>query len=166
MTKLRHAIKIAASRDAVYHAFTDIAGLAGWQLGSVQGMQIAIAREREMLMRQRVADLAKANEALRSCLDALASVPELDAFLGQVVAAITRQLGAVSSNLRVPNAYQKGMRIELLFQDGSVMSSDDAGYPERFQSVSLEELSSASLVEPYTVLYSAGPFRSAGAGDA
>ncbi|MGA7127839.1 MAG: response regulator, partial [Chthoniobacterales bacterium] len=32
--------------------------------------------------------LAKANEVLRSCLDRLASVPELDEFLGQVMAAM------------------------------------------------------------------------------
>ncbi|HZC36767.1 MAG TPA: ATP-binding protein, partial [Chthoniobacterales bacterium] len=126
-------------------------------LKQAEEMQIAIAREREMLMRQRAADLAKANEALRSCLDALASVPELDAFIGQVMAAITRQLGAVSSNLRVLNADQKRMRIELLFQDGSVISPDDASYPERFQSVSLEELGFASLVEPYTVLNLSDP---------
>ena len=37
MTTLRHAIRVGASRDAAYHAFTDIAGLAGWQLGRVQG---------------------------------------------------------------------------------------------------------------------------------
>jgi PAS domain S-box-containing protein len=121
-------------------------------LKRAEEMQIAIAREREMLMRQRAADLAKANEALRSCLDALASVPELDAFIGQVMGAITRQLGAISSNLRVLSADQKGMRMELLFQDDSVMSPEEAGYPERFQSVSLEELGFASLVEPYTVL--------------
>jgi hypothetical protein len=35
------------------------------------------------------AELAKANEALRGCLDALASVPALDEFLGQVMAGIT-----------------------------------------------------------------------------
>jgi signal transduction histidine kinase/PAS domain-containing protein len=126
-------------------------------LKRAEEMQIAIAREREMLMRQRAADLAKANEALRSCLDALASVPELDAFIGQVMGAINRQLGAVSSNLRVLNADQKGMRIELLFQDGSVISPDDASYPERFQSVSLEELGFASLTEPYTVLNLSDP---------
>jgi Response regulator len=40
--------------------------------------------------------LARANEALRGCLDMLASVPELDGFLGQVMMAITRQLGAAS----------------------------------------------------------------------
>jgi hypothetical protein len=37
MTTLRHAIKVAASRDAAYRAFSNITGLAGWHLGSVQG---------------------------------------------------------------------------------------------------------------------------------
>jgi PAS domain S-box-containing protein len=121
-------------------------------LKRAEQMQIAMAREREILMRQRATDLAKANEALRSCLDALASVPRLDEFVGQVMAVITRRLGAVSSNLRVLNAEQKGMRIEVLFQDGSVISPADAGYPECFQSLSLEELAFASLEEPVTVL--------------
>jgi len=126
-------------------------------LKRAEEMQIAVAREREMLMRQRAADLAKANEALRCHLDALASVPELDAFIGQVMVAITRQLGAASSNLRVLSVDQKGMRIELLFQDGSVILPADAGYPERFQSLSVDELGFASLQEPYTVLNLAGP---------
>src|SRR6201997_1588452 len=49
-----------------------------------QEMQAALARERETFALQRAAELGRANEALRGCLDALASVPELDAFLGQV----------------------------------------------------------------------------------
>jgi len=65
-----------------------------------------MARERELFAQQRVTELAKANEALRGCLDALTSVPELDDFLGQVMTAITRQLGAVASTLRVPNFEQ------------------------------------------------------------
>jgi PAS domain S-box-containing protein len=130
-------------------------------LKRAEEMKIAIAREREMLMRQRAADLAKANEALRSCLDALASVLELDAFIGQVMGTITRQLGAISSNLRVISADQKGMRMDLLFENGSVMSPEEAGYPERFHSVSLEELGFASLVEPYTILNLSNP-RAAG----
>src|SRR5271165_6775231 len=60
-------------------------------------MQADLAREREVFAKQRATELAKANEALRGCLDALASVPELDDFLGQIMAAITRQLDAVSS---------------------------------------------------------------------
>src|ERR1700704_5785568 len=82
--------------------------------------------------------LAKANEALRGCLDALASVPELDDFLGQVMAAITRQLGAVSSTLRVRNFEQNTLPLEFVFQDGRVMTPDEAKYPEHWQSVSLE----------------------------
>jgi PAS domain S-box-containing protein len=126
-------------------------------LKRAEEMRIAIARERETLMRQRAADLAKANEALRSCLDALASVPELDAFIGQVMAAINRHLGAVSSNLRLLTPDQKGMRMELLFQDGSVISAADAGYPEGLQSLSLEEIGFSSLEAPYTVLKLSDP---------
>lgn len=34
---LRHAIKISAPRDRVFHALTDIAQMAAWQVGSVDG---------------------------------------------------------------------------------------------------------------------------------
>jgi signal transduction histidine kinase len=102
-------------------------------------MRAAMARERERFAQQRAAELAKANEALRGCLDALASVPELDDFLGQVMAAITRQLGAVSSTLRVRNFEQNTMPLELVFQDGRAMTADEAKYPERWHSVSLEQ---------------------------
>ena len=108
-------------------------------------MQAAIAREGEKFAQQRASQLAKANEALRGSLDALASVPELDEFIGQVMAAITRQLGAVSSMLRVLDAEQKSMRLELLFQDGQVMSPEQAKYPELLRSLSLDEMGFASL---------------------
>jgi signal transduction histidine kinase len=49
------------------------------------------------------------------------------------------------------------MQIELLFQDGSVMSPADAGYPERFQSLSLEGIGFSFLGAPYTVLNLSGP---------
>jgi signal transduction histidine kinase/CheY-like chemotaxis protein len=99
----------------------------------------AMARERELFAQQRATELAKANEALRGCLDALASVPELDDFLGQVMAAITRQLGAVASTLRVRNFEQNTLPLELVFQSGRVMTPDEAKYPECWQSVSLEQ---------------------------
>ena len=102
-------------------------------------MRAAMAHERELFAQQRATELAKANEALRGCLDALASVPELDDFLGQVMAAITRQLGAVSSTLRVRNFEQNTLPLELVFQDGRVMTPDEAKYPECWQSVSLEQ---------------------------
>jgi GAF domain-containing protein len=120
-------------------------------------LQIAVAREREMLVHQRAVNLAKANEALRTCLDALATVPELDEFIGQVMAAITRQLGAVSSNLRVLDAEQDRLQLELMFQDGRVMSPAEGGYPESFRSNRREELGFASFDKPVTVLHLAQP---------
>jgi PAS domain S-box-containing protein len=102
-------------------------------------MQAAIAREREMFAQQRAIQLGRANEALRGCLDALASVRELDDFLGQVMATMTRQLGAVSSTLRVRNFEQNTLPLELVFQDGRVMSPDEAKYPEKWRNVSLVE---------------------------
>jgi PAS domain S-box-containing protein len=104
-----------------------------------QEMQAALARERETFALQRAAELGRANEALRGCLDALASVPELDAFLGQVMAAITRQLGAVSSTLRVRDFEQNTLPLEFVFQSGRVMTPSEAKYPEHWQSVSLEQ---------------------------
>jgi predicted ATPase/signal transduction histidine kinase/CheY-like chemotaxis protein/HPt (histidine-containing phosphotransfer) domain-containing protein len=83
--------------------------------------------------------LAKANEALRGCLATLASAPELDDFLGQVMAVITKHLGAVASTLRVLNLEQNTLTLELLFQDGRVMSADEAQFPEALRVVSLDE---------------------------
>src|SRR6201982_872983 len=86
------------------------------------------------------ARLAKANEALRGCLNMLATVPELDKFLGQVMMAITRQLGAVSCMLEVFGTGQKRPLIDLLFQNGRVMSPADASYPEAYRLLAVEEL--------------------------
>jgi PAS domain S-box-containing protein len=108
-------------------------------LKRAEEMRATIARERELFAQQRATELARANEALRGCLDALASVPELDDFLGQVMAAITGQLGAISSTLRVRNFDQNTLPLELVFQDGRVMTPDEVKYPERWQSVSLQE---------------------------
>jgi len=76
---------------------------------------------------------------MRKCLDGLTSVAELDDFLGQMMAAMTRQLGAVSSTLRMRNFEQNTLPLELVFQDGRVMTPGEAKYPERWQSVSLEQ---------------------------
>ena len=108
-------------------------------LKRAEEMRAAMARERELFAQQRATELARANEALRGCLDALASVPELDDFLGQVMVAITRQLGAVACTLRVRNFKRNTLPLELVFQSGRVMTPDEAKYPECWQSVSLEQ---------------------------
>jgi GAF domain-containing protein len=102
-------------------------------------MRAAMARERELFAQQRATQFARANEALRECLDTLASVPELDEFLGQVTAAITGQLGAVSSTLRLCNVEKNILSLEFVFQDGRVMSPAEARYPEAWHSWPLDD---------------------------
>jgi PAS domain S-box-containing protein len=121
-------------------------------------MQAAIIREREMLAQQRATQLAKANEALRECLDALAAVPELDEFLGQVMAAITRQLGAASSVLRLCNFEKNVLTLDLVFQDGRVMAPAEAKYPESLQTLPLDERQLSMLNKPATVMHLLGNF--------
>src|SRR5580692_11511921 len=101
-------------------------------------IRIAIGREREMLV-QRAFNPARANEALRSCLDALASVTELDQFVGQVMAVITGKLGAASGGLVLFDDEKKSLQVELLFQDGRVMSPAEGDYPAPLRSVPLEK---------------------------
>jgi GAF domain-containing protein len=86
-----------------------------------------------------VVELAKANEGRREFLDGLASVPELDGFLGQVIAAMTRQLGAISSTLRVRNFEQDTLPLKFVFQDGRVIAPKEAKYAQDWRTVSLDE---------------------------
>jgi signal transduction histidine kinase len=120
-------------------------------------MQAALARERELFAQQRATEMTKANEALRSGLDTLASVPELDEFLGQVTAVITNQLGAVSSTLRLCNVEKNIVSLEFVFQDGRVMSPAEAGYPEVFQSWPLDDRRFSCFDQPVTVQHVVGP---------
>jgi PAS domain S-box-containing protein len=122
-------------------------------LKRAEEMRAAMARERELFAQQRATELAKANEALRGCLDALASVPELDDYLGQVMATITRQLGAVSSLLRVRNFEQNTLPVELVYQNGRVMTPDEAKFPETWRSLSLVKQRAATFLDqPTTVV--------------
>jgi signal transduction histidine kinase len=138
-------------------------GFIGTRMGltdlkRAEAMQFAVARERKLARRWCATDLAKANEVLRSCIDALASVPELDQFVGQVMAVITGQLGAASSALAAFNCEQKTMQLELLFQNGRVISPVKADYPERFRLVRLndEQLRVISN-EPFALIHLTDP---------
>lgn len=59
-----------------------------------EAKQAAIAREQEKAAQVRAAELAKANEVLKRSLDALASDPELNCFLGHVLKVIAQELDA------------------------------------------------------------------------
>jgi signal transduction histidine kinase len=71
-----------------------------------------LAREGKIFVEQPTAELAKANEALRGSLNALAAVPDLEEFLGQMMAAITRQLSAASSVLQLRNFETNCLTVE------------------------------------------------------
>ena len=65
--------------------------------------------------------------------------PGLDHFLGQAMAALTRQLDAVSSSLRILNLEQNTLTLEFVFQGGRVLSPAEASYPESSRSFSPDE---------------------------
>ena len=111
-----------------------------------------MARERETFAQQRVAQLAKANAALRGLSDELASVPQLDEFIGQVMAAITGQLGATSSVLALVKPDDQTMVPELLYQDGRVERPDKLGFPKDLRAMMLDGMAPARLEEPIIVL--------------
>jgi signal transduction histidine kinase len=116
-----------------------------------------MAHETEIFTQQQATELAKANEALHGCLDALAAVPKFDEFLGQVMAAITGQLGAVSSTLRLRSFKNDSLNLELVFQDGQVMSPAKAAYPEGSQSIPLAAGQFSSAEQPVIVQRVADP---------
>ncbi len=107
---------------------------------------------------QQLAQLARANEALRGCLDTLAQVPELDNFLGQVMAAIARQLGTVFSTLRMLDLEQNRVTLELVFREDQVLSPEEAEFPESWRSRSPDEQNFAAfLTQPTTVTHLLDP---------
>jgi signal transduction histidine kinase len=115
----------------------DIAGPArGLQTDRMLGLSRHVL---EMPQKGSTTEVTRANEAMRKCLDGLTSVAELDDFLGQMMAAVTRQLGAFSSTLRIRNFEQNSLPLEFVFQEGRVMAPGEAKYPECWQSVSLEQ---------------------------
>jgi signal transduction histidine kinase len=116
-------------------------------------MHAALARQREMFTKQRTHEMAKANEALRGCLDALAAVPNLDEFLGQVMTVITRELRGTSSTLRLRNFETNCLTMDLVFQNGRVMSPAQAKYPEWFQSIPLDQRQLGLLKRPAVVMH-------------
>jgi signal transduction histidine kinase len=74
------------------------------------------------------------------------------------MAAITRQLDAVSSSLGMLNHEQNTLTLELIFQGGRVMSPAEASYPESSLSLSLDEQVGATFLDqPTTVIHLLDP---------
>jgi signal transduction histidine kinase len=74
------------------------------------------------------------------------------------MAAITRQLDAVSSSLRMVNLEQNTLTLELVFRDGRVMSPAEANYRESSLSLSRDEQVVATFLDqPTTVIHLPDP---------
>ena len=101
---------------------------------------------------RRVAQLTKANAALRSLLDELAAVPQLDEFIGEVMAAITGQLGAASSVLALLKPDDETMAPELMYQDGLVRRPGEPGFSKHLRALKLDQMAAGGLDQPISVL--------------
>ena len=95
--------------------------------------------QRDTFAQHGATQLARANDALRGCLNTLASVPGVDDLLGQVLAATTRQLSASSSTLFLRNDDPDSLTLDLVIQDRRVLTADEANYPEKWRSVRLDK---------------------------
>ena len=136
-TALKARRDSAAGRSPQNRFTRDMAGAAP---GIQTHRMLGIARRLpETPQAGSIRKLTRANEAMRRCLDGLNSVPELDDFLGQVMALMIQQLGAVASTLRLRNFERNTLTLELVFQEGRAMSPGEVRYPDCWRSVSLEQ---------------------------
>jgi signal transduction histidine kinase len=80
----------------------------------------AVRRERERAAEERVAELAKANAAIRANLERLANEPDLHSFLGHVLREATRQLDAAAGFVVVLDDARKEWRLTASVKDGEI----------------------------------------------
>ena len=161
---LATAIVITGLLSRVQRSVDDLRGSEARLRKSNEDLRLEISERKQaqealrISEQRRLAQLARANEALRGSIDTLAQVPELDDFLGQVMAAITRQLGAVFSTLRMLDPEQNRLMLELVFRDNRVLSPDEAEFPENWRSRSRDEQNYAVyLTQPTTVTHLLDP---------
>lgn len=80
--------------------------------------------ERARTAEERVAELSKANTALKNSLDRLAADSELDTFLGHVILEIKHQLGAQRSHLFLYDPNSHTLRLHLGSEIDEVLPKD------------------------------------------
>ncbi|MBD3885007.1 GAF domain-containing protein [Phormidium tenue FACHB-886] len=101
-----------------------------------EAKQVAIAREQERTALEQVAELAKANKALRESINALTAQPSAEAFLGI-------SLRSIATVLKVPSAclwrYQGEWKyLQWVYQDGEVVPAGQTNHPNATQPTYLD----------------------------
>lgn len=94
--------------------------------------QAAISQEQEKAAQERVAELAKANEAISKSLTTLAASPELDQFLGTIIEEMARQVGACKVHLFLYDEPTHTLTQRVAVQDGQIYLGVGPNDPEMF----------------------------------
>lgn len=107
--------------SAELSALETAAGVIGAALHREKLLE-AVRRERERAAEERVAELAKANAAIRGNLERLANEPDLDSFLGHVLLEATRQLDAASGTVIVLGDTPEDWKLIAHVRDEQILS--------------------------------------------
>lgn len=113
-----------------------------------------LKQEREQSVQEQAAELAKANEAIRRTLSALTAKPELNDFLGQLLAEITQQVAACKAHLFLYDAKTHTLKQYIAVQEGQVYLGNAPTDPAIFHSPVPADLSGAWQ----TIINSPRPF--------
>lgn len=92
----------------------------------------AVLAEREKAARERAAELAKTNDAIARSLTSLAASPELDQFLGAIIAEMARQLNACKVHLFLYDEPTHTLTQRVAIQDGQIYLGIGPNDPEMF----------------------------------
>lgn len=80
----------------------------------------AVRQERERAAEERVAELAKANAAIRSNLERLASTPDLKSFMGGLLLESTRQVNAAGGSVILLKDAEEAWRMIAYVKNGEI----------------------------------------------
>ncbi|MEM8810345.1 MAG: GAF domain-containing protein, partial [Cyanobacteria bacterium P01_G01_bin.38] len=98
-----------------------------------EAKQAAVLQAQEKAAQQRVAELAKTNEALSQTLNVLTTEPELDRFLGKILTQINEQIGADDAHLFLYDPETHTLRQQVAVQSGQVFPFNAPGDPDIFR---------------------------------
>jgi signal transduction histidine kinase len=105
--------------SAELNALETAAGVIGAALHR-ERLVDAVRREKERAAEQRVAELARANAAIRGNLERLANEPDLPRFLGHVLLEATRQLEAAAGAVIVLDEESEEWRVVAHVENGRI----------------------------------------------
>ncbi len=116
-----------ASEDTPSEAQLQVVRVLAQQTALAIGMKrlgertrrVTIAQEREAAVRERLADLPRANDAMRVCAEQLTSLHDLQSFLGSVVRTSVEVCGAAAGSIGMMNASKTEIRFVAISEESA-----------------------------------------------